>query len=360
MRSPALVGLYPKSRYGECDEARAWRLALSAIAGTKIVQPVYLGRKKLGYAMGDPTNRRVLWCTFSTLKDLDAKFGAGGQNWKQAFFKTNTGGGAASNVIWYDLWPNSGHPAPPASPFSGTANTARSFTDTAAGSLYHGGNASPNYKQIVRSSFANSAGQTLLWIYDRVIAYDNCTYTTSPTSMINTVTAPRYGANGAGGLQICCTCISGTGAGPVALSALNYVNDQGSAAVVPIQTGSVSVFPSRSGFSAAFGAEVTLPYDAAAAWGLGPFVTLANQDLGVQSITSYQFSATDGANTHCLALMRPLAVMVGVSANVTWQSDEVTMFPNFEPVLDGAHLSFLAFPTPNPGTAMGYVEFAWT
>lgn len=362
-KAPALVGLFPKSIYTPGEEARAMRLAIASAPGAyRRPLPVYLGHKKLGYVFDDHRNHRVLYRTAATsIADLEAAYSAG-QYWRQTFYKPNTAGAGALTTIWYDMYPNQGNPPPPASPYSGTALTARSFVNTMPGCIHHGPSVGSSFKQFSNLSGLNlsAATGTVCLFYDRCLAYDNCLYSASLQSMTNTVPSLRYVTNGDGGMQIGMTSITGTGAGPVTLSALTYVNSAGSSATVPIVTNHNNVLANRSAFGSTYGAEFVFPYSAAAAGSGGAWVEPAAGDMGVQSITDITWSAADGANTYCLFLARELAVSIVPTANSNWDVDQITAFMNYERVLDGAYIAFMTWATGNSGTVEGHVEFLWT
>lgn len=360
--APALIGLLPKSIYTPGEEGRAWDLAIAAAPGafTRPL-PVWLGRKKLGYIFHDRVSDCVFYTSATSIGDIEAAVLAG-QTWTTIFRKANTAGAGALTTIWYDMYPNQGDPGSLGTPYSGTALTARSFTDTMPSGIRHGPNVGParkKFSRITSLSASGSTGTVLLW-YDRVIGYDNNLYSASLQSMTNTVTAPRYGSNGSGGLQIGMTSITGTGAGPVALAALSYVNDSGSTASAAIQTNHVDVLPNRTAFLSTYGAEHVFPYSTGGGGSTGAWVELAVSDLGVQQINSITWSAADGANTYCLFLARELAVSVVPYVGTHWESDQITAFMNYERVVDGAYLSFMEWSTIQSGTLEGHAEFVWT
>ena len=323
--------------------------------------PVYLGHKKLGYVFDDHRNKRVLYRTAATgIADIEAAF-AKGQTWRSVYYKPNTAGAGSLTTLWYDMYPNQGNPAPPSSPYSGTALTARSFNDTMIGCIRHGGNVGSSYKQISSINtqlISASTGSVLLW-YDRVIAYDNNLYSASLQSFTNTVTAPRYNTTGDGGLQICVTSITGTGTGPVTLSALSYVNDSGTTNSAPIQTNHASVVASRSAFSSTYGAEVVFPFTTGGG-SAGAWVELAAGDMGVHQVNSITWSAADGTNTTCVFLARELAISVAPISATSWTVEQVTAFMNYERIVDGAYISFMEWATQASGTFEGQIEFVWT
>lgn len=362
--APALIGLLPKSIYTPGEEDRAWDLAVRSAPGASCRPlPVWLGRKKLGYILNDSRSGRVFTyhAAATGLSDIEAAFTAG-QKWRTTFRKPNTAGAGSLDGLWYDMYPNQGDPGSLGTPYSGTALTARSFVDTMASGIRHGPNVGSLIKKFSKLNCRLSSGGhgLVLMFYDRVIAYDNCLYSASLQSMTNTVTAPRYVSNGSGGLQICVTSITGTGVGPVNLSALSYVNDAGSTVSAPIQTNHVGVTPSRSAFANTYGAEVVFPYCAGGAGGDGAWVELAAGDMGVHQVNSLTWSATDGTNTYCVFLARELAVSVIPFSSTNWEMDQITAFMNYERVLDGAYISFMEWSTIGSGSLEGWLEFVWT
>ena len=359
--APALIGLFPKSIYTPSEEARAMRFAIASAPGAyRRPLPVYLGRKKLGYVFDDHRRKRVLWRTAATgIADIEAAL-ANGQGWKSEFYKNNTAGAGSLTGLWYDMYPNQGNPPPPSSPYSGTALTARAFTDAMPGCIRSGTPAGSAFKQLAHISAQINSSSTVLLFYDRCAAYDNCLFSASLQNMVNTIPSPRYVTNGDGGMQIGCESITGTGVGPVTLAALDYINDQGSSASVPIQTNHVSVVPSRSAFSATYGAELVCPYCTNAAGTSGAWIELAAGDMGVQSITDITWSAADGTNTYSLFLARELAVSVIPNSATYWEADQITGFMNYERIHDGAYISFMEWCTQGSAAATGRLEFVWS
>jgi hypothetical protein len=361
--APALVGLLPKSIYTPGEEDRAWDLAVRAAPGASSRPlPVWLGRKKLGYILHDRRGRVFTYHTAATgLNDIEAAFAAG-QKWRTTFRKPNTAGAGSVDSLWYDMYPNQGDPGSLGTPYSGTALTARSFVDTMPSGIKHGPSVGSLIKKFSKLNCRLSSGGhgIVLLFYDRVIAYDNCLYSASLQNMTNTVTVPRYGSNGAGGLQIGCSSITGTGVGPVTLAALSYTNDQGSTASAPIQTNHVSVTPSRSAFLATYGAELVFPYCTNAAGTSGAWVELAAADLGVQKINSITWSAADGTNTYSLFLARELAISVLPASATQWEADQITGFMNYERIVDGAYICFMEWCTQGNAAVYGRLEFVWS
>jgi hypothetical protein len=359
VHAPALIGLHRKSIYHPSAEAQAVERAVIGARGTKMGLPVYYGTKKLAYVIGDPWNKRTLVRSAAGLDSIQSAL-LNNQRWQQTFFKNNTSG-TASNTAWYDWWSCNGDPIPSSSPYGGTANTARSFDDTAEAGIKNGPRVGANFfKQVSKVCAQTSNIQTLMLLYDRVVAYDNNIWSSTLLNFNNTVTAPRYGTNGSGGLQICCTNITASGVGPVVLSALTYVNDQGTAGqTVPIQTGHTSVQANAVAQNATFGAQVVCPWSPGASNGVGPFFCLGQNDLGAQQVTSIQFSANDGTNTYCLFLCRPICWVVIPATGVFFEQDLISNITSFEQVQDGAHLSLIVNPPP-AGSIQGYVEFVWS
>lgn len=361
--APALIGLFPKSIYTPSEEARAMRLAIESAPGAyRRPLPVYLGHKKVGYVFDDHRRKRVLWRTAATgIADLEAAV-VSGQGWRQVFYKPNTAGGGSLNGLWYDMYPNQGNPPPPASPYSGTALTSRSFVDTSPGSIRHGGPQSGKFKQFANVSglLVSAATGMVLLFYDRCLAYDNNLFSASLQSMTNTVPSLRYVTTGDGGMQIGITSITGTGVGPVTLASLNYVNDGGSSQSVPIQTNHVGVTPSRSPFASTYGAEIVFPYCPNAGGSSGAWVELATGDMGVHSVTDITWSAADSTNTTCIFLARELAISVVPLSTNNWDTDQVTAFMNYEQIQDGAYICFLEWATIASASVEGNIKFVWT
>lgn len=360
-RAPALLRVFPKTVYGEVAEAEAWQRALVAMRDSAHGQilPIWFLRKRLGWAVNDRRRCCVYWrCAAIGIADIEAARGLG-QSWRTTFYKNNSAGAGALSTLWYDMWSCQGQPSAGASPYSGTALTGRAFTNNSpAGGIQMGPPVGSMIKQFGKLwPSVTVTAPTLFKFYDRTYAYDNCTYSSSLQNLVTTVTVPRYASNGAGGLQVCLTGISGSPSVAMTLAAMAYVNDQGSSASAPIQTNFVTVCSGRTAWATTYGSEVLFPcsgQDSA-----GNFFELAPQDLGVQKLSSITWSATDAA-TYCLFLARDLAVVTVPVAGVHCDHDQVTEFMNYERIHDGAHVSFFMAPTIASAGFHGSIETLWT
>src|SRR4051812_14161984 len=183
-----------KSLPSELNDEEVIARACQAAVGVPIPLPVMSAHGKLlGIAKGfSYTSPYVAWCNkrhfgYTTYDDFISKT----TNLEQKY--TTVWGKSFSNAIrhgWVDLWPLA--PNPVSGDYSGTAVTARQFSDSTPGAMIHGGNVTPKSKSIINSWMRPVGIFHTFMLYDRVLAYDNSPYSTGGQAMTNTLPALRY------------------------------------------------------------------------------------------------------------------------------------------------------------------------
>lgn len=337
----------------ERDAEAAVRQAMWAARGVPRVLPVVNHDGVVGHLVGRPRSAEVLYCpqrawsqifadraydcAISTYDGVVAAGGLG-KKFKSTFYKTPTTTVVANN--WYDLWPVSGSPV--AGTYSGTARTAKQWDDTLAGGLYHGGNVSTDTKYVSGLVAGATANTPTLMLYDRVLVYEACTFSTSNQAMTNGVAAQRYIGSGEPGLQIAVTCQTTLGATAAAFTQLQYTDNAGNTLQsAPNASGTANVIVSALVSTITLGSRVVSPSASGGTVSLAPFYPLAAGDAGVQLIDNYTFSAAN-TGTLCFVLAYPLAYVVpGINTPVV--IDHVLQVGGMPIVKDGAHLNFMVF-----------------
>lgn len=353
-----------RSRYSDGDCARAIVAAINRARDIDAAIPVGYGGEVVGVTYGLrgtpcvkflPLTHRQ-WCGFGSYGDLQAAV-LKGQTVTlvtSRFFNINS--------AWVDLWPvganaNSGDPY--GGDYSGTAATARQFTDATLGAIQNhfvpGGTKTMFPARYLFFSDQSAPGPFCL--YDRVLSYDNEVILNGTTTMTNTLPALRYVAAGQPGLYILVTGTTGTavGATPSNLTTMTYVDNAGNPGqLVPTDT-VINWGVSASASTTTTASACVLPRTNLLSY--SPFMPLAPGDTGVRSITDYTSSAANTGQV-CMALVRPLG----------WLSTPVQSFMNridlgrdlmtFDRVYDGACLSMLARTNQNQGLTV-QTTFAW-
>lgn len=365
--APAIVGIRPRSRYGAHEDARhvrdaayAWRYCVQPIA-------VIVGGKHLGWVRGTPHGRETHWfhpliatTNWPTQNTLINTITNSGKSRVFAWAKMS-----ASAVVdsWHDLWGCVGTPT--RGDWSGTAKTARQFSDSTTGSVWHGGNVSSSEKVLTRQSiFVNGAVVPRSFIlYDRVLSYDACTMTASNQSMTNTLAAQRYIGSGEPGLQMMMCADTVHNATAANLTVCQYTDDDGNTLQSMPTTPTVRKVPSAAAPTSNLPARVIAPTSpGSTARTDRPFLPLIGGDSGVRLVDNYTWSAAP-TGTFSLALVFPLAYIPGIGVNGTPVDYDYTAGLDAMNIVikDGACLSFLQLSrVAAASNNFGWLEFAWT
>jgi hypothetical protein len=336
--------------------AFAWR-------ATPIWIPVVHGRRVIGEVRGDPDRGRTLircaqGIPYNTYDSAVVNKSAGKH---YALYWTK---GLSSTAVidnWYDLWGVVGNPQP--GDWSGTALTARRFTNATTGALNTGNAVSPSIKYITRASGYSLGTIQAALIYDRVLSYDACTMTAGSQSMVNTLAATRYISTGDPGLQIFIEVVTVHSATAANLTVVTYVNQAGTGGQVVPTTPTLTVIPSVAAPTATLGARGIIQQNGIATKNQGQiYLNLAAGDQGIRSITNFTFSAAP-TGTNSFVLQAPLALFADMATpGQCFDADFIFGLEVFNKrVYDDACLSVLYNPHVATNTSMhGWSEFGWT
>lgn len=361
---PSIIGLGRKSHNNPSAEDACIEAAVQAHRGCDFLQPVIFDRQIVGTVEGyrnDPrvtftrTNRRIWAAGYATYDDLIAGLTAG-KRLGCFFTKTFTTAPIANN--WYDLWTNGG--APTAGAFTGSAFTARQFDDTTTGSLFTGGNVSTATKHILSAWGLSTGGTPTLVIYDRVLAYEACTYNAAANqAMTNTLTAQRYVSAGQSGMKVVCTVQTVNGATATNLTQLRYTNQAGTTLQVMPTSPTVSFIVSGAAPTSTLGARVIAPATTAATLPWGPYLPFAAGDGGARLINDYTTSVVN-TGTITFILSRPLFHVGLATAGVVSQIDGIYQIASLERIYDGACIALMAYtPAATATTLQGNIDVGW-
>ena len=379
-KSQHVIGISPRSRYGEAGLDESWYGAIEMARGR--IQPCYAfdGRRIIGITQGMgpysphvryvkfPQRYRTPWSDMERIKEdmlyttpanYDALIAAlaAGQVGRTQWAKTPTTAGIAFN--WYDLWPVTGNPA--AGAINGTAFTAVQFADTTTGAINHRGNVSTNTKYALTFGAVASANTPWLHLYDRVLAYDQCTYNAAVNqSMTNTLTAQRYNSGAPGLLIMIVTNSTVNGATASNLTVLHYTNQAGTTLQSMPTTTTVTFIPSGAAATATLGARVVAPSTSGqtVAWGYN--IPLAQGDTGVQLIANYTTSAAN-TGTLSMVLMHPISDLVMPVAAIPYERECVYQVAELERIYDGACLALLSMqPATTAYNITGKITYGWS
>jgi hypothetical protein len=365
MLAPALH-VDAKSRFGPCDEARFVARVMQAARGVEVPLPMVFGRRHLGHAIGSHllpyvwrTRERTLEAAgFPTLESVVIAARAG-QGWSQYWFKTNAGAGQG---VWLDMY---GAPGSPISgTYTGTALTARPRDNTDPAAIWQGTPASPmqkhlSYCTMVALNAAASTGVAIL--YDRVLVYDNCTFTGALQSFINSSPAARYISAGQPGLQVMLTCQAIFANTALTMTALSYTNQAGSSGHSPLLVSPNTSFatPTSTSQAGASGSPAVLIYPQSGG-AISTFLPLQAGDTGVTQLDSFTTSQTNTGKM-CVVLCRPLAYTMVPVQGTQFETDQILHVLNPARVYDDACLSVVAYcgNNTNLGNVQGRVDTVW-
>lgn len=344
------VQTLPKSRFSEGEKARKVKHLALALNSREPV-PVIYGAKVAALVGRDPRDDRPYalpakyWMGIRGYDDLIKAITVDGSYFTSNYTFSHSSSPTAG--AWCDTWLLGGDPSVGA---LGTAATATQISDQTLGAIQHGGDVSPKVKVPLWVSGGQYAATTSqccnILVYDRVLAYDQCTCSNSLQNMTNGVAAARYASDGFG-LQmfVAQQAAATTGSAITAISYTNATPTSGRAAL-GMNLSNISSTPITD---IRAGELVTNTY---------PFVRLASTDTGVTSIESYTTNATDATSKLGFILGKPLFVF----NTPVWESmDLVHSVSQMEPILDGACIAMLVtFPTSSfQGAFLGQLGFSW-
>lgn len=350
-----------KTTHGPLDEDRALVQMLKSMRGITTPLPLTFGNKVLGWAVGESAwSPNVLYLPgqtdelryasgFDTYAAMKAARDAG-KTISTVWFRNI---GATSLFSWYDWFCSGSQGAPAIGAYAGAANTSVRYDDTTLGSLYHGGNASPDYKFLTRMDVSAATSPSVIILYDRVLGYEANSFTAnSSQAMTNSSSALRYNGASLPGLQICMIGQTATGATPSNLTTLTYVNNAGVSHTMPTNY-TVVIRPSVTVTAAN---EVIAPCAAGVTNPIAPFLPLVAGDLGARSVTDYTTSAAN-TGTFAFILMYPVAAIYWPALSSLVSIDQVVQATSLNRIYDGACLGFLIHTVANNFQAGGNLEF---
>lgn len=366
IQSAPVIRTSKKSTHGVLDEDRAIVRALDASVGLDCVQPIIFGGKLLGWARGDMQSRDVYfrkpfygekwYAGYTSYDDVISEVTQSGKKFSNHWAKVATTAGVLGN--YYDLWPVSGNPT--AGTYTGSAFTARVLTDADVGALYHGGNVSTDTKHYLNAMGMCSAGTPTLFLYDRCLTYELCTFNAAANqAFTNGSTLSRYQNAGEGACKIMATCQAVMGATASNITQLRYTNQAGTALQSMPTTTTVATIVSAAAPTANLGARVIAPATLAATLPWCAHIPLNSIDGGARLINDWTTSAANTGSV-CFILMRPLAIVPCPTAGVASLINLIQEIPSMERIRDGACLSAYCFiPAATGFTAIGSMEVGW-
>ena len=286
--------------------------------------------------------------SFSSMDDFVSEV-TSGKSWRQPFNKLT--GVAATAGRAYDLSLATGNPIQ--NLYAGTNLAFTALSDTNGYGIWHGGNVSPDTKNITNlgvMSTVATAVPSLIEVVD-VLGYYPLTTTTVTTAQTlnNTVTLPRY-TDGAG-VRAYVVAVGTMGAGTPNIS-ISYTNQAGTAGkTMPVTLNAVTT-----------AVQSHIVHRDPSAGKYFPYLPLASGDTGIRSIQSVTLSATMTSGSLAIVLCKPLASIPLTTVGIMAERNLMTQLPSLPRVVDGANLNLLfvtASATVTNTPLIGYAEFAW-
>lgn len=234
----------------------------------------------------------------------------------------------------------------------------QSFTmdDTLQGAMYTGGAVAGggSTKHLINAgcvtSTATTAPSTLILV-DLLMCYPGINLASSTLqTFLNDNALTRY-TNGAGVRAFMVTNTKAGAATPNIF--LTYTNTTGDATrTLPNLPALLTASPLQH-----------IPHSGVLAGNFGPFLPWSINDIGMTNAINIKLSTNMGAvGEACLMLCKPLATIPITTQYIEAERDYFNQLPSLPKIVDGACLGLLLFAgaaVPNPGTFMGYFDFAW-
>lgn len=318
--------------------------------GIQHIMAVIVDGRTVGLVTGHADLNRVTytpithrqWCGFESWTALRAAVKAGKSY--SVYFQKDFSGFSLANR-WFDMWPSGAVPA--SGTYSGTANTARQFSNTTSGGLNLGPlPASGETKHLIGCTYycvpgTNSVSQ-FQFLYDRVLSYDGTTISTTLQTMTNTLTAQRYIGSSDPGLMLVTTTQVTTGLGATASSytTITYTDNNGNTGQTVPTTDTLEIFANAAAGSNILPAIVIAPYDGSVSQGFSPFIPMATGDTGMRAVESYQASANNTGNV-CFVLVKPLAFNWTAASKIVHRIDYSQSMFCLPRLFDDACLSWM-------------------
>jgi hypothetical protein len=236
--------------------------------------------------------------------------------------------------------------------------TAQTITGTARASfLAHGGDVSPNVKQLLNASIWSASATTapaMFQLLDVIGVIPISTVTTVGTqAILGTQTYPRY-ADGKG-VKAYLVPLTVMGAGTPTVQ-LSYTNPSSVAGRLTPPVPSLPVINATSPAGA-------IPYSGTGVGKYGPWLPLAAGDNGILSIQSINFSATMTSGVMCIVLAKEIGLPIPASTQgVPGERDFLNQCPSLPIIPDGACLNWLMYAgvnTPVNSPFFGAIQTVW-
>ncbi len=296
---------------------------------------------------------------YASLDDMTAEL-ALGKAWRADWNKI-TGTVAYTAGNWYDMSLPAGNPV--ANTYPGTALTGVVPTEATGWGIYHGGNVTPDTKQVLNASAFSAVATAVpgvLMLVDVVKYWPglNMLVNTAQTLIAGTALS-RYTTGAGLRMYMVSTALTGTSAGTPVVT-MSYTNQAGTAgralgATISLTAGAANVpTPGK------------ITHSGVAANNHAPFLPLAAGDTGITSVQTVQFTtAYTGASvaTAALVLCKPLLSIPIVTLGVAGERNTIFQIPSSVVVQDGACLAWIYFAgaaTAASTSIMGHIDLGWS
>ena len=235
--------------------------------------------------------------------------------------------------------------------------TAQTITGTQyANGIPHGGDVSPNVKNLLNASVFSAAATTapaVFMLIDQLAVIPIATVTTvGAQTILGAQALPRY-ADGKGvRAYLTPSVVMGAGTPTVQLS---YTNTADVAGRLTPASPSLPIINTTAPVG-------SLAHTGTGAGKFGPFLPMAPGDQGIKSIQSVNFSATMTSGCMNLVLCRPIMTLPITTVGVAAERDLVNQLPSMPRIYDGANLQWLMYAgaaTPINSSFYGSLDTAW-
>ena len=276
---------------------------------------------------------------YSSLDDMTAELAAG-KAWRNDWNKI-TGTVAYTAGNWYDLTQAAGNPV--ANTYTGTNLTGVVPTEATGWGLYHGGNVTPDTKQVLNASAFSAVATAVPGV---MMLVDIVKYWPGLNMLLNTAQTliagdalTRYTTGAGLRAFVVSKALTGTSAGTPVMTA-SYTNQAGTAgkalgATINLTAGAANVpTPGK------------IVHSGVAANNHAPFLPLASGDSGMRSVETVTFStAYTGATvaTAVMVMCKPLLSVPIVTLGVAGERNTIFQIPSSVVVQDGACLAWVFF-----------------
>lgn len=260
------------------------------------------------------------------IKDLTTAIN-NGQIAEYTFQKLASSG--TSNV-WQELLTASGSPT--ATTFSGTAGVATAMNSSTTGAMPLNGNVSPQLRFLLDGQASIGSTGTVpmaYWLCDFLLYYPNLSVTTTPTTLNNSVTLPRY-TNGIG-VQSIIAVQTATGFSTAPTLTFTWNGSDSNSYSSALKAPSSSPQQSTCFIAGTDG-------NGDNNGGLLPWSGTAQ---GIQSLSSYTITTSSAGGKVCALLFKPLMMFGTYNNSLASEKDMFFQQPAMPQILDGACLGLI-------------------